>query len=568
MPRVFLRFIQLTLPFSALFPLVSVLATASAVEADFEVSRGGQTRPFGKSAGLELTVGADEYESIELIVHARNDIARLEAAVTAVPPGGVTIGVQNGTSLAREGEQDESAYGIIFSTSSLGEAHMQLAAGQRKSFWLTLDSRQLSPGDHAFQVQFTQNSAAQPMWSLPVELHVLNVRRAAHSDAHLQMYHTLTNIENGPGDLSRHLQLLRSHYVRQIQLYFNYASWADDVVVTRNAQTGELEVDFSGLDARLSAPLNAGLNEVALMGVLYPDSDKRHNWFRSTDAQENAEQRKQTRHKFIGMLVDHLLELGFRGPDNTPGVWHYTLDERPVKVWKDPNVVAQVAWKKSTHPDLKIHMTVAHYRDSVATVMNPSLDVWTPQFRIVQTLLSDIRHGRLTVDASDRFGIYEGGSWRDSPDVMRTRGWFAAFHDVTFFSIFAYHQDGGNRPTWRTWVTGPDGQPVTTGALEALRDGFEDFGYWRTFSRLLEKASALDPSALTTAEQQILTEALEFRSQVFNIDNPAGSLIPMEVVRGAGGGRDWLRIVNDDRWHYRDVRSQLFEQIIALESIL
>ena len=54
----------------------------------------------------------------------------------------------------------------------------------------------------------------------------------------------------------------------------------------------------------------------------------------------------------------HLTELGFRGPDNTPGVWHYTLDERPVKVWKDPHVVAEVAWKKSAHPDLKIHMTV------------------------------------------------------------------------------------------------------------------------------------------------------------------------------------------------------------------
>ena len=116
-------------------------------------------------------------------------------------------------------------------------------------------------------------------------------------------------------------------------------------------------------------------------------------------------------------------------------------------------------------------------------------------------------------------------------------------------------------------MTGPDGQPVTTGALEALRDGFEDFGYWRTFSRLLEKASALDPSALTTAEQQILTEALEFRSQVFNIDNPAGSLIPMEVVRGAGGGRDWLRIVNDDRWRYRDIRNQLLKHIVALESL-
>jgi hypothetical protein len=206
-------------------------------------------------------------------------------------------------------------------------------------------------------------------------------------------------------------------------------------------------------------------------------------------------------------------------------------------------------------------MTVAHYSVSAANNINPYLDIWTPQYRIVQTLLEDIETSALTVDPNDKIGTYSNDQYYETPDLMRGRGWFAGFHDVEFINVYAYDQASPVHP-WRKMYVILDGGPVTSSAFEGLRDGFEDFGYWRKFSLLLAEAEVAAPGS------QAVIDAQAFKDDVFDTNDPANGLIPMQVVGGAGGGRDWLQIVDHDRWRYLDVREQLFTHIIALKGVL
>ncbi|MEE8567130.1 MAG: hypothetical protein V3S81_00865 [Anaerolineales bacterium] len=503
---------------------------------------------------LKLSLGSDEYESVELQVYALRGIDPFTVSVAGqgLPAGAVRVGKQDGVAHPLNAYADEVNYGIVYDGIS-ETASDTMTAGDYKSFWLEFDASKFTPGSYSFDI-------TAGIRSLPVRLEVVDVQMASQTHASLNMYGMLSNLENSPGPLSDQLELLSSHHVKQLQLHFAFHTWLGAVEVTRDG-LGDMQVDWTGLDNRLAAPFNAGFNEIALMGYLYKDDG---DWFTSLDWEDET-QKKATRHEFVGKLVDHLLDLGFTGSTN--GVWHYTLDEQPVSVWEDPGVLADLAWQKSMHPDLKINITVAHYKASAADGMNPYLDMWTPQVRILPTLLQDCNDGTVTCDPCDRIGYYTAGFYMTSPDVMMGRGWFAALYDVPYYSIFAYHQAGGTTPDWKIWVN-VNGSPVTSGSFDALRDGFEDFAYWRKLSVLLEQAESLDLGSLTPEQQQALADAQAFHSEVFNKNNPASGLVPLKFVEGTGTIRDWLNIAEPDRWLFREVKVPLLNHILAVEAAM
>ena len=85
---------------------------------------------------------------------------------------------------------------------------------------------------------------------------------------------------------------------------------------------------------------------------------------------------------------------------------------------------------------------------------------------------------------------------------------------------------------------------------------------------LLAQAELVNPGSLTPQQQQALSAAQAFKDQVFNTSDPANGLVPMEVVGGAGGGRDWFNIIDHDRWNYLEIKEDLLGHIVALKDIL
>ena len=527
----------------------------------FDLYWGGPSLPFPEAAPLELTLGADEYESVELSVLMRRRIGAITARVPdgSLPAGAVRVGSQDGISNPAGAYPSENQYGIVYHIDpNLPEPTLILEVGEQKSFWLTFNTHLLTPGDYSFNVEV--EPSVGPTTLVPITLHVLDVQKGSRCRAAINLYHTMNYIMGGIND---HVEMLYTHHIRQVHTYFPFSLWDSAVTVTRDGGDN-LQADFTGLDGILSNLYNAGLDELAFLGGYYNE-----NWF-SALSYEDPCQQAITRKEFGAMLCDHLLAYGFHGPDggadcndvDPNALWFYVLDEPSIAYATDPTTIAMLADIQSVHSAMKTHATLTHYSTSMVNTINSGIDVWTPALitGTCQTMLEDIDLGSVTIDAGEPIGFYRSAHYYDSPDLTRSYGWQAGYYGVDHYSLFAYTAST-NLPPNKLFVI-VDEQYVPTVAFEGVRDGFEDYAYWQRLAMVLEEAESIDPGSLTPQQQADLAAAQGFKAASY------GSTIPLATTSGSHGARDWQEVDNPDRWTYRAVKVELLNHIAAVQDIL
>jgi hypothetical protein len=417
--------------------------------------------------------------------------------------------------------------------------------GAHKAFWFILRSHQVKPG--RYSLTFTVHPEHGPVRALPAVVEVLDVRQASRDEVSLYFYHTLTYSGS-----RRHLEILRDHCLRQVEIHFGFRTWFHGVSVKRDEECA-LVVDFGGLDGALKLAREMGFDQVHITGGMWND-----RWF-SALSEEPPEQQLRTRHEFVRMLVDRLLELGFEE------VVNYAIDEPSIAMATDPKFIERVQRLKQAAPRLKLHMTMNHYAPVIVEKLNPYMDRWTPNSNVLITLLEDAGKGTAPIDAADQVGYY-GGAWYSSlVDGCRLHGWRAAYHGVRYYTLFAY---SATRREWRLYDFDSDGNPETTPALEGMRDGFEDFAYWRQFELMLAQARELDAAKLSEKSRTALQEAKQFRERAFAMSDD--SLVPMHVNRGGHGARPGPTVDGSkaDRWRLLAAKAALLRQMVALEALL
>lgn len=146
---------------------------------------GGAKPPFPAAGDLELTLGADEYESLELNVLALKNMGTVTAAADAgVAPDPDALQIQ-----VQEGVVPDARLAYPQQYALVKTSQCKLSAGARKSFWLTINTRKLKPGDHSIRLKI--HPELGPERTINLLVHVLKATRAPETEASLRMYHTL-----------------------------------------------------------------------------------------------------------------------------------------------------------------------------------------------------------------------------------------------------------------------------------------------------------------------------------------------------------------------------------------
>ena len=536
--------------------------------AGYALHWGGPKPPYSRAEPVQLTLAADEYESLELGVLSLADIGEVTCSLEAdppLPPSAVRIRTLDRISnILMDDSGFGESVGLFYDYKTqkdwaqwalLDRDTLSLPKGAHKSFWITFNTRKIKPGRYAINIHLRPTGA--PHRTVHVDLDVLDVRRADDSQLRfpliMRMYHTLARLN--PDGLDAHFELLSEHYIRQLMMYFNSSFWADAVRVEL-ADDGSLVTDFAGLESRVRGAIPHGIDTVALMYHLY-----NKQWVQPFDDLPE-EKRTDLRIELAGRVVDCLYDLGFKD------VWMYTMDEPKVDYAVSKPVLDEFEEFRRVHPRLKFQISFNDYAPEMINTLDPYIDIWTANSRALSVFQEDKQQGRITIDPSDQVGFYRGTYYIENPDLARSHGWFAAMWRCDHYTLFAYHQ--GFRFPDRQWVCfakDPAGRPVSTPGLDGMREGFEDFTYWRTLDHLIAQADALPKDRLTDADTDQLNQSRNLRDQMFA--HTAGALVHLGTERRSHpGGRPWPRIRNPNRWNYAKGKATLLEHIAAVERIV
>ena len=536
-------------------------------QAGYALHWGGPKPPYQPAASIQLTLAADEYESLELGILALADIGEVTCSIESSPPlPGTAARIRSLNRISNILMDDRGfgeSVGVFYDYKSekdwaqwalLNRDTLSLRNGAHKSFWITFNTRKITPGRYTVNIRLHPTSA--PPRTVQVDLHVIDVRRADNTQLRfpliMRMYHTQARLN--PDGLDAHFQLMSEHYIGQLMLHFNANFWANAVQVTLT-DDGGLVTDFSGLQSRVRGAIGHGIDTVALMHHLY-----NKQWVKPFDALPD-DKRTALRTKLAGRIVDCLYELGFKD------VWMYTMDEPKVEYAVSKPVLDEFKEFRKVHPRLKFQISFNHYAPELVNTLNPFIDIWTANSRALSVFQEDKQQNLITIDPADQVGFYRGNYYIENPDLARSHGWLAAMWRCDHYTLFAYHQGFviPNRQ-WVCFAKDPDGRPMSTPGLDGVREGFEDFTYWRTLDHLIDKADDLPKHRLTEADTGHLDQARNLRDQMFA--HTADALVHLGTEsRVHTGGRPWPRIRNPNRWDYAKGKAVLLKHIAAVKQI-
>jgi len=202
-------------------------------------------------------------------------------------------------------------------------------------------------------------------------------------------------------------------------------------------------------------------------------------------------------------------------------------------------------------------VAINHYSQDLAKTLAPLIDIWSPSPPIAQTMQKDLKDKDLSI-LSDGIGFYTGVFFNTSPDRVRSLGWLAARGGYRHYSIFAYHQQFKPGREWVLFCEGGDGV-LSTPALEALRDGFEDYLYLNTLKQYIDRTGKM-PKDKKRGEALSAAEKL-----LDNIYKGKDGRLKVEEKPGGHGSSSYYQITDPDRWQLSDLHSEIIKAIDNLK---
>ena len=491
--------------------------------------------PFEPITARELTLGNDERESLEIGLLGLTDM------------GTITLTCQSNPAIPDDAIQIRhagAAYSLPGPPRTWGSwallpgNELILNKGDGASFWVTLDSSKLEPGKCSLSLLFTD--AKKQTRNVAVLVDVRPVRTMNRDDYSMVLYHTYNNIVRG-GGFEKHLELMYDAGVRQLMLYFNSPIWMN--TIEPRMVDGEVQADFTRFNEWLKPARDLGYHTIGLMyNIAHP------KWLADIPGFENEKRRWQIEQQFAHLLAENILQQGFKE------MWFYGIEEPSISFAMSPKLLAELKRVRKYHPEMKIHATANHYSRAMVDHLDPYVDIWTCTRPIAQTLQADARAGRVKLSAGDRISFYSSAFFNAMPGRLRGLGWIGARGGFKHYTGFAYHQ--GMRPTrqWVCFAEDSDGKPVGTAALEALREGFEDYLYLHALTYHIRQVRK---GPLTSGAVQAVGEAEELLARIYSGKEPRCNFSERP---GSHGADTWMALQDPD---YLDL-AELHGEIIRI----
>ena len=521
------------------------------VAAGYALHWGQPQMPFESLWPAEATLASDELESFELGVLALEELYTVTLAVSSVPalPAGA-VRVRTTQRVSNDGGAN-----MPWQDFALHDGNsMSIPDGAHKSFWVTFDGNLIPPGSYAVTMDVTP-LLGPPRQAL-LDLVVLDTQRLEPDEVNLYMYHNDGCLQqhNLPV-FTAHLELMRESGQRQIVLDA-HPRHNNSVDFWFNT-SGEIQANYSGIDRLLNPARALGFD---IFG--WPTSSLVWDaWLSAEMLALPPAELAELRDELTRLFFQHILDLGFEE------IWWYSIDEPSIEQATDPAFVAMLESYTNRFPMLRPHIALSRYNPAMYNLLDPSMEIWQTDQGILAQIRKDEEAGLIAVENTDWLGFYGSAYYFHTPDGLRGGGWFAASLQATFYAWFAYCQAFTPTTPYVCFATA-DGSlasmPLGTPALEGVREGFEDLGYWHTLDVLIERADT-SGAALTPQQCKELEAARFFRESLVAQTSEA-SLVPWILHPGNDGrGFGPYPAMVSDRWLFRDLKGDMLGHIQALE---
>ena len=540
----------------------------------YVVHWGGPKFPFTSARPVELVLGTDEKESLELGVLALRDLGKVTLSVGSMPQlpeGSVLLRTMQGISTSMGfksfnwGRLTMGRKGIDTlmewkDYALLEGSELRMPNGAHKSFWLTLDGRKIPPGKYALKL-LVEPEGTEPR-EVGLTVQTVDVRRQGEDDLQMFMYHNDAWLAyQHPKIFKKHLQLMRECGQRQFRInpdrhhHNSVKFWRDE--------KGEIQADYFGIDRLLKPARELGFD---IFG--WPTSAVGkglvEDWLSDELKKLPMEELEPLADELTRRFFQHILDLGYKE------IWWYCIDEPTVERATDPKFVERLKSYNERFPMLRPHCALNHYRPRMVNLLNPYMDIWMVDQAILVQMKKDIAKGLIKIDQTDVLGCYGSGYYHHSPDAgVRNGAWLAAWQKSKYYAYFAYGSRYSEQSPYVCFATAdgkPGSMPFSTPGLEGVREGYEDLAYWHTLDVLLERLAKKKHSR---EQQKQIAAAHAFRESLV-ADTSEESLIPwtMGPANEGRGYESQRSMQKKDRWLLRKVKGDLLRQIASIQKLL
>ncbi|MBI4027777.1 MAG: hypothetical protein HY360_22520 [Verrucomicrobia bacterium] len=460
-----------------------------------------------RCATLELDVGVNEFESFPVMVYPLEDVGVI--TVDRSTPGRIPLRIRVEET---ETAEEKTWKSRITRRKLLETSSFSSAKDQPRSVWLTLDARNLSPGDYQESVQFVAEKGGQATFLLKVRVAPVRLPGARFFTGEAEhLINSMAGMQQAGDKIWKldptrvYLRDLVEHNVTVAQIS---AAWRfggglhptfSEVLIRATGEpllaaiqkdparfrSGPLpRLDFTFWNPILTLPIEEGMTRLLKMASYVPgyfsDYLALSQMIHGPAIKPETEEHARIRQWMWQEVGRYLGEIGYpvrvaKIDDETP------KDKYPL--WNRAGAeLRRLGWR-TTVPTSEETIQSA----DATRLINPHLDLWT-----IGTLNPRSLAARLTagdIDTADELWTYTGsGTISRTYAGMRAEcGLIAPYAGMSGMHIHEYYRWSQDACIIYPSAKGPIGSP----AWEGVRDGLDDARYYAYAKWLIAR---LDPS--------------------------------------------------------------------------
>jgi len=383
---------------------------------------------------------------------------------------------------------------------------VRVAPNRSIKIWVSIDTHGAQPGSYAGSITFTPLSSGLPNIELPLRLEVLNLRLPKEFPLRLCTWDYVPN-RWFPSRTGEVLEDMSRHGVNIFP--------RSTIPPSRVDGDGKLGIDWTVLDAELDRLEHRGkiLFQLGHPPIQFP-------------AEKGAGDKHAIELEYIRALRDRLKTRGWSNADYA----FYLLDEPGLDYGTNVPILLD-AGKLFREADPQL----LTYTDPVPglswkdfQLIEPLVDVWAPNMRLVSGLLSgDPRIQQIMKKKT--VGSYEGVSQVKSLSPLcynRANAWRAQFFGLSGIGFWTHSTTdadiwfGGKTINDEYALVYPGELPVPSVRWEAVRDGLEDVAAMTLLKEQIKKhrQSGTQSALVEEAEQELriaLCDIMELSDEAF-----------------------------------------------------
>ncbi len=479
--------------------------------------------PAERTPGIDLDMGMSEFESFPLYVSTpvpapsfAVTVSDLKGSSGVIPAGKVRVRIQG---LAKP----SLTVGTYWLLDAENPGQFPLEENTTSTFWFTLDTRGVAPGDYQGQITLGGQSVPLKLKVWPVNLPGLEYFEAQATSMWKSIGGDVRTLaKDGPEDLTvfnRHLDNLADHHISYntdvywVLANFSYARLrADGQPLAQAIKDGKVSIDALP-DLDLTA-LNPYVDAAALRGMPYFHALLKNlsdDWISIARGitrgklENNSPEHQKIKAWLLRQIALYLSERGIRRTVS------FIADEIAPSEIHDVNDRSALLNAAGIKPMLTVTGMVGKRPEMIAQLRS-SIGVWIWNQQIMPDALGYVRQNPQTIKPGDLMYTYTADWHQPSYAINRQRGAYYASLGLNGWFIHGYlrwYPNGGGV------FAGPNG-PIDTEGWEGARDGIEDARYYARLAFLID---------LLSKNPKTAAKAKELDAQLKSLFQPSDSAL-------------------------------------------